>query len=96
MNFDFGDTSLEYKQQARTLLDEELTVERLDEVRRTGTFHHWDFHRALAARGWLAPQPGLSDEKRGAPAPWDRNAHLAPPSVDAIKPPPPERAPTPA
>lgn len=55
MNFDFGPTSVDYKQQARTLLDEELTVERLDEVRRTGTFHHWEFHRALAARGWLAP-----------------------------------------
>jgi alkylation response protein AidB-like acyl-CoA dehydrogenase len=55
VNFDFGPTSLDYKEQARTLLAEELTADRLDEVHRTGTFHHWDFHRALARRGWLAP-----------------------------------------
>jgi alkylation response protein AidB-like acyl-CoA dehydrogenase len=55
VNFDFGPTSLEYQRQARELLAEELTPDRLAEVHRTGTFHHPDFHRALAERGWLAP-----------------------------------------
>ena len=55
MEFDFGPDALEYKGEARALLDEELTAERLAEVHRTGTFHSWDFHRALAHRGWLAP-----------------------------------------
>jgi alkylation response protein AidB-like acyl-CoA dehydrogenase len=55
VNFDHGPSSLEHKARARELLAQELTPERLDEVHRTGTYHHWDFHRALAERGWLAP-----------------------------------------
>jgi alkylation response protein AidB-like acyl-CoA dehydrogenase len=55
VDFDLGPRSAEYKEQARALLAEELTAERREEVHRTGTSHHWGFHRALAARGWLAP-----------------------------------------
>jgi alkylation response protein AidB-like acyl-CoA dehydrogenase len=55
VNFDFGPTSLEYKEQAREFLDRELTQERLDEVHRSGTFHHPDFYKALVEQGWLAP-----------------------------------------
>jgi alkylation response protein AidB-like acyl-CoA dehydrogenase len=55
VDFDLGPQSLEYKEQARALLAEELTPERMKEVHSTGTFHHWGFHHALAARGWLAP-----------------------------------------
>jgi alkylation response protein AidB-like acyl-CoA dehydrogenase len=55
VEFDFGPDALQYKDEARALLAEELTEERMEEVHRTGTFHNWEFHRALAQRGWLAP-----------------------------------------
>jgi 3-oxocholest-4-en-26-oyl-CoA dehydrogenase alpha subunit len=55
VNFDFGPTSLEYKEEARAFLARELTAERMAEIDRTGVFYHQDFHRALAEQGWLAP-----------------------------------------
>ena len=55
MDFSFGPSARDYKEQARQLLAEELTPERMGRVHHTGTFHDRDFHRALAARGWLAP-----------------------------------------
>lgn len=39
--------------EVRAFLAEELTEERRAEMRRTGTFHDRDLHRAMAARGWI-------------------------------------------
>ena len=55
MNFDFGPASLEYKQEARAFLAEELTPERVAQMHRTGVSYNPDFHRALSEHGWLAP-----------------------------------------
>lgn len=55
MNFDFGPTSLRYKEEARAFLARELTPERVAEMDRTGVSYNPDFHRALTEQGWLAP-----------------------------------------
>jgi alkylation response protein AidB-like acyl-CoA dehydrogenase len=39
----------------RRFLGEHLTPELLARVRRGGTYPDWDFHRALVAKGWMAP-----------------------------------------
>jgi alkylation response protein AidB-like acyl-CoA dehydrogenase len=55
VDFDLGSTARAYQEEARKILAEELTADRIAEVERTGTAHDWDFHRAIASRGWLAP-----------------------------------------
>jgi alkylation response protein AidB-like acyl-CoA dehydrogenase len=55
VNFDFGPTSRQYKEEARAFLTRELTPERVAEMDRTGVSHNPGFHRALTEQGWLAP-----------------------------------------
>jgi len=55
VNFDFGPSSLAYKEEARAFLARELTPERAEEMERTGVSYNPDFHRALSEQGWLAP-----------------------------------------
>jgi alkylation response protein AidB-like acyl-CoA dehydrogenase len=55
VNFDFGPTSLQYKEEARAFLARELTPDRVAEMDRTGVSYNPGFHRALTEQGWLAP-----------------------------------------
>jgi alkylation response protein AidB-like acyl-CoA dehydrogenase len=55
MDFRLGDQSDALRAEARAFLDEVLTPEVQEEMHRTGIYHNWDFHRALVAKGWLAP-----------------------------------------
>jgi hypothetical protein len=41
------------RQEVKSFLAEQLTPELRERVARTGTVHDWDFHRALADRGWI-------------------------------------------
>jgi len=54
MNFDLGEESDAFRAEVRAFLDEHLTPEVHEQVRTTGSMHHWGLHRALAAKGWLA------------------------------------------
>ncbi len=55
MDFSLGERSDSFRAEARQFLDEVFTDEMREEMHRTGVRHNWDFHRALIARGWLAP-----------------------------------------
>jgi alkylation response protein AidB-like acyl-CoA dehydrogenase len=55
VNFDFGPTSRQYKEEARAFLARELTPERVAEMDDTGVSYNPGFHRALTEQGWLAP-----------------------------------------
>ncbi|HEX5367676.1 MAG TPA: acyl-CoA dehydrogenase family protein [Acidimicrobiales bacterium] len=53
----------------RRFLDENLTEAVIDEEWRTGAGHHWGFHRALGAKGWI--EPTLPPDEGGAGlTPW--------------------------
>jgi alkylation response protein AidB-like acyl-CoA dehydrogenase len=56
MDFSLGDKAEAFREEVRDFLAEEMN----DDVRHTawgtGTLHDWGFHKALAARGWIAPQ----------------------------------------
>ena len=53
-----------FSREVREFLDEHLTDDMRHRMHRTGTFHDWDLHRAMAARGWLAAAvPGSPDAR---------------------------------
>ena len=54
VNFDLGPESEAFRAQVAAFLDEHLTPDVRERVRRTGSMHDWELHRALASRGWLA------------------------------------------
>lgn len=54
MEFRLGDASDGFRAEVREFLDEHLTDEVLEQATTTGTEHNWEFHRALAAQGWIA------------------------------------------
>ncbi|GAA3209692.1 acyl-CoA dehydrogenase family protein [Actinocorallia longicatena] len=54
MNFDLGAEGEAFRAEVAAFLDEHLAPDVRDRVRRSGSMHDWDLHRALAARGWLA------------------------------------------
>ena len=54
MNFDLGEESDAFRAEVRAFLDEHVTPEVHEHVRKTGSMHHWGLHRALAEKGWLA------------------------------------------
>ncbi len=54
MNFGLGDESEAFRAEVAAYLDEHLTPEVRERVRRSGSMHDWELHRALARRGWLA------------------------------------------
>ena len=55
MDFRLGERGEDFRQEARSFLDEVLTEEVREEMERTGVHHSWHFHRNLVERGWLAP-----------------------------------------
>ena len=55
LDFDLGPSSEALRAEAREFIAAELTPDILARAASTGTAHDWTFHRALAARGWLAP-----------------------------------------
>jgi alkylation response protein AidB-like acyl-CoA dehydrogenase len=55
VDFGLGNQSDALRDEARAFLNEVFTPEVQEEMHRTGIYHNWDFHRALVAKGWLAP-----------------------------------------
>jgi 3-oxocholest-4-en-26-oyl-CoA dehydrogenase alpha subunit len=56
MDFAWGDAAERLRAEVRSFLDLELTPEVEERAYRTGVAHDDEFARALAARGWLAPE----------------------------------------
>jgi alkylation response protein AidB-like acyl-CoA dehydrogenase len=44
----------QFRDEVRAVIDEFFSDDAAARVRRTGTYHDWALHRAIAARGWLA------------------------------------------
>ena len=55
MDFGLGERSDAFRDEAKRFLDEHLTGEVREQMHTTGVHHNWDFHRARAERGLLAP-----------------------------------------
>jgi alkylation response protein AidB-like acyl-CoA dehydrogenase len=55
VDFRLGEAAEAFRLEVRQFLAEHLTDDMKEQMRRTGVHHNWDFHRALVARGWLAP-----------------------------------------
>lgn len=55
MDFRLGERSDAFRAEVREFLDEAFTDEVRERMHRTGVHHDRDFHRALVARGWIAP-----------------------------------------
>ncbi|ROO85177.1 hypothetical protein EDD29_2717 [Actinocorallia herbida] len=54
MNFELDAAAEAFRAEVAAYLDEHLTPEVRERVRRSGSMHDWELHRALARRGWLA------------------------------------------
>ncbi len=54
MDFRVDEHAEEFRAEVRAFLDEHLSDEVLERAHVTGTKHDWGFHRAVAAKGWLA------------------------------------------
>jgi alkylation response protein AidB-like acyl-CoA dehydrogenase len=54
MNFELGADGEAFRREVAAFLDEHLTPDVRERVRRSGSMHDWELHRALAGRGWLA------------------------------------------
>lgn len=55
MDFRLGERSDAFRAEGRRFLDEHLTEEVRERIHTTGVHHNWDFHRARAEHGFLAP-----------------------------------------
>lgn len=55
MDFHLGEPSDAFRVEARSFLDEAFTDEVREQMRRTGVYHNWDFHRARVEHGLIAP-----------------------------------------
>lgn len=55
MDFRLGERSDAFRQEVRDFLDEVFTDEMRARMHETGVHHDWEFHRAMVAKGWLAP-----------------------------------------
>jgi alkylation response protein AidB-like acyl-CoA dehydrogenase len=55
MDFRLGEHSDAFRDEAKEFLDEYLTADVLEQMHATGVHHNWDFHRARAEHGLLAP-----------------------------------------
>jgi alkylation response protein AidB-like acyl-CoA dehydrogenase len=55
MDFRLGERSDAFRDEAKQFLDEQLTTEVRERMHSTGVHHNWDFHRARAEHGLLAP-----------------------------------------
>ncbi|MGE0136930.1 MAG: acyl-CoA dehydrogenase family protein [Ilumatobacteraceae bacterium] len=56
MDFSLGAQAEQFRLEVRQFLEAHMTEEIRREAWRTGTLHNWELHRALAQRGWIAPQ----------------------------------------
>jgi alkylation response protein AidB-like acyl-CoA dehydrogenase len=54
VDFRLGAKSDAFRREVRAFLQEHATPEMIARCHRTGTFHDWDFHRALGKKGWIA------------------------------------------
>lgn len=55
MDFRLSDVAETFRQQAAEFIAQHFTPEMEQQILETGIHHNWDFHRALAAEGLLAP-----------------------------------------
>jgi alkylation response protein AidB-like acyl-CoA dehydrogenase len=70
IDFRLGERTEAFRAEVRAFLSEQLTPELVARVHATGTVHDWGFHRALAAKGWIAP--AWPSEQGGAGHdPWE-------------------------
>jgi len=53
MDFRLSEAAEAFRQEAAAFLDDHWGDEGVDRCHRTGTYHDWELHRALAERGWL-------------------------------------------
>jgi len=60
----------DFRAEVREFLAEAVTPEMIERVHRTGTVHDWDFHRGLAARGWIGLSWPVEDGGQGRD-PWE-------------------------
>jgi 3-oxocholest-4-en-26-oyl-CoA dehydrogenase alpha subunit len=65
MDFDVDDRAQQFGSEVRAFLDQELTDDMVDKAWRTGTIHDWDFHHALAKKGWMAPSWPVEEGGQG-------------------------------
>lgn len=65
MDFRLGERAEEFREEVRAFLAEHLTTEIVERVHDTGTVHDWDFYRAYAAKGWMAPEWPVEDGGQG-------------------------------
>lgn len=65
MDFAIGPEAEAFRAEIRAMLAESVTAEALERVRRSGTFHDWDLHRAMAERRWIAPTWPVSEGGAG-------------------------------
>jgi alkylation response protein AidB-like acyl-CoA dehydrogenase len=54
LDFDLGDDVEAFRAEVAAFLDEHLSPAVREGVRKTGSFHDWTLHAALADRGWIA------------------------------------------
>jgi alkylation response protein AidB-like acyl-CoA dehydrogenase len=59
-----------FRREVRAFLAEHCTAEVIARAHETGTMHDWSLHRALGARGWLAPELPVEAGGQGRD-PWD-------------------------
>jgi alkylation response protein AidB-like acyl-CoA dehydrogenase len=64
MEFSVSPAVEAFTKEVRALLAEHYTDEQREAMHESGTFHDWDLHRALAARGWIAAGLPNGDEAR--------------------------------
>ncbi len=67
MDFRPGPAEQAFRADVRAFLRENWTPEQMARVKRSGTMHDWDLHRAFAARGWMraAMPESLGGQGRG-------------------------------
>ncbi len=54
LTFDLGEEAEAFRAEVAAFLDEHVTPEVHHRVLETGTYHDWELHRALGAKGWIA------------------------------------------
>jgi alkylation response protein AidB-like acyl-CoA dehydrogenase len=65
VDFRLGPKSDAFRAEVQAFLAAHVTAETVERAHRTGTYHDWDLHRALAAKGWLAASWPLEDGGQG-------------------------------
>lgn len=65
MDFSLDERAEAFRAEVRDFLREHLTDEVRARVAASGTYHDWEFHRAVAARGWIGAAWPVEDGGQG-------------------------------